>query len=98
MKINRIINGVEIEIELTREEMIKVFDAIREMEYTDYIQSQIAELEEDDDRAIALERMSEDERKEVIGTMLFDFQELVDEQGYDWWDAWVEVSDEYLTE
>lgn len=98
MKIKRIINGIETEIELTREEMIKAAESIRERDCADYIQRHISDLENDDDRTIMWNRMSEKEREDTFDSMLFDFQELVNEHGYDWWDAWEEVSDEYLTE
>lgn len=95
MTITRIINGQPVEIELTRSEMIQAAEAIREDDRREYIKNRIQELDDDDDRAV-LKRLEGNALADAIDGMLIDFELLVDDHDYDWDDAWMQVSVDYV--
>jgi hypothetical protein len=95
MTITRIINGQPVEIELTRSEMIQAAEAIREDDRREYIKNCIHELDDDDDRAV-LKRLEGNALTDAIDGMLIDFELLVDDHDYDWDDAWMQVSVDYV--
>lgn len=95
MTITRIINGQPVEIELTRSEMIQAAEAIREDDRREYIKNRIQELDDDDDRAV-LKRLEGNALTDAIDGMLIDFELLVDDHDYDWDDAWMQVSVDYV--
>lgn len=95
MTITRIINGQPVEIELTRSEMIQAAEAIREDDRREYIKNRIHELDDDDDRAV-LKRLEGNALADAIDGMLIDFELLVDDHDYDWDDAWMQVSVDYV--
>lgn len=95
MTITRIINGQSVEIELTRSEMIQAAEAIREDDRREYIKNRIQELDDDDDRAV-LKRLEGNALADAIDGMLIDFELLVDDHDYDWDDAWMQVSVDYV--
>lgn len=93
MIITRVINGQTVEIELTRLEMVQAAEAIREDDRRNYIKNQIQNLDDDDDRAI-LKQLEGEALVDAVDGMLIDFELLVDDHGYDWCDAWEQVSDD----
>lgn len=95
MTITRIINSQPVEIELTRSEMIQAAEAIREDDRREYIKNRIQELDDDDDRAV-LKRLEGNALADAIDGMLIDFELLVDDHDYDWDDAWMQVSVDYV--
>lgn len=95
MKITRVIDGKNIEIELTHCEMVQAAEFIREYDYAQFMKKQIQALDDDDDRA-ALKHMDEKTVTDAIDSMLINFQVLVEEYDYDWCDAWVQVSNDYV--
>ena len=95
MTITRTINGQPVEIELTRSEMIQAAEAIREDDRREYIKHRIQELDDDDDRAV-LKRLEGNALADAIDGMLIDFELLVDDHDYDWDDAWMQVSVDYV--
>lgn len=91
MTITRIIDGKTVDIELTFEEMVLAAEAIKEHDYRTYIKNQISELSDDDDRA-PIKNLPESAQTEAIDEMLVEFERLVDEEDYDWDEAWDVVS------
>lgn len=95
MTITRIVDGKTVEIELTFEEMVLAAEAIKEHNIKVYIRNRIGELDDDDDRA-PIKNLPESELAEAIDEMASDFELLVEDDYYDWDEAWNVVSCDYI--
>ena len=95
MTITRIIDGKSVEIELTLEEMRLAAEAIKEHTIKVCIRNQISNLDDDDDRA-PIKNLPESKLTEAIDEMAVDFELLVEDEYYDWDEAWDVVSCDYI--
>ncbi len=95
MKIERTIKGKVYEFELTMEEMMQVVAEFAQVSYRQFILAQIEELT-DNDTHVALARLDTDERNAAADEMVSDFQYLVEEGGYDEFEAWNQVAHDYI--
>lgn len=94
MKITRVINGETVEIELTPAEMEQAAEEQMQQTHRTYLTNQISDLDEADDRAI-LKHLQGDALTDALDDMLIYFEMLIGED-YDWFEAWRQVSDEYI--
>jgi cupin superfamily acireductone dioxygenase involved in methionine salvage len=95
MTITRAIDDKTVSIQLTTDEMLKADEKLTENTYRAYLEDSISLLNEQDDCA-ALKHLDDQARKEAIDSMLHDFETLVEEQGYEWFEAWCKVSSDYM--
>lgn len=97
MKIQRTIKGKVYDFELTMEEMSQAVDEFANASYTNFMRTQIEEMHDSDD-CVLLKKLNEAELEEAINEMLPRFKELLEEYGYDEFDAWYQVSHKYIAQ
>ena len=91
MVIQRIIKGKVYDFELTQEEMLAAVTEYADLSYVNFIREQIEELDESDERAV-LKHLDEEKLDDAIKQILRDFKYLIEDAGYDEFEAWNQAS------
>ena len=95
MKIFRTINGCQIEIELTREEMCRAREALRSIEVVETVAELIEALDDDDDYA-ALKVLTGEAKNVAVEDISCDMELLMGNYGYDADEAFRQAAGDYL--